>query len=374
MALEADLDWLRVHTPLTRRAAEDLAEEDWRSHVFVLAIHLDVKMIPVIEALLRTGTRVILLGANPATTRDDVVAWLARGGAEVRAAHGMSEEGRLQAMDWAIDQRPDFLSEMGGEATVRVIQTRPDVAAAVRAGMEATGTGIRRLGNVTLPFPVFNWDELPLKQGLHNRYLVGLMVWNTFLNVTGLTLHGRRVLVLGFGPVGRGIAEHAQRLGAVVAVADPDPRRQVEARHQGCLVQPLADALPVADVIVTATGNDRVLGSTHFPLLRPGALLLNAGHSNLEIDIPALRRFPTVPLLPHVEAVDLDGGRRIYLLAGGAMFNLSAGPGDPYDAFDLTTAIMVEGIRFMVHRYPDFPPGVHLFPAEVEHAVVANLR
>ena len=374
MALEADLAWLRAHTPLTRRAAEQLVEEDWHDHTLCLAIHLDLKMIPVVEALRQTGARVLLLGANPATTRDEVVAWLTEAGAVARAAYGMDDDARLEAMDWAIGRRPTFLSEMGGEVTVRLVRMRPDVAAAVRAGMEATGTGLRRLAEVALPFPVFNWDELPLKQGLHNRHLVGLTVWNTFLNVTGLTLHGRRVLVMGFGPVGRGIADYAQRLGAIVAVADPDPRRQVEARHQGCLVQTLEEALPAAQVVITATGRERVLGSPQFRLLRPGAILLNAGHSNLEIDVPALRRFSPTPVRPHIEAVDLDGGRRVYLLAGGAMFNLAAGPGDPYDAFDLTSAIMLEGIRFMVRRHAEFPPGVHLFPAEVEHAVVANLE
>jgi len=374
MGLDADLAWLRAHIPLTRRAAEGLAGEDWRAHTFCLCVHLDLKMIPVLEGLERTGARVLLLGANPATTRDEVVARLARAGVEVRAACGMDAADRRAALDWAVEQRPAFISEMGGDVTAHLVGTRPDAAAGVRAGMEATGTGLRRLAELPLPFPVFNWDGLPLKQGVHNRHLVGLMVWTTFLNVTSLMLYGRRVLVLGFGPVGRGIADHAQRLGAVVTVSDPDPRRQVEARHQGCLVQPLREALPAAQVIVTATGRERVLGPEQFALLRPDAILLNAGHSSAEIDVAALRRRPTTTVRPYIEAVDLDGARRVYLLAGGAMFNLAAGPGDPYDAFDLTTALMVEGIRFMVHRHRDYPPGIHLFPPEVERAAVANLE
>lgn len=372
MALEADLAWVHAHTPLTRRAAERLAGEDWRNQVLCLVIHLDLKMVPVVGALLRTGAEVLVLGANPATTRDEVVAHLAAAGARTQAAAGMDEAARLAAADWAISRRPSFLSEMGGEVTVRLVRTRPDVASEVRAGMEATGTGLRRLAEVDLPFPVFDWDRLPLKQGLHNRHLVGLTVWNTFLNVTGLSLHGRRVLVLGFGPVGRGIADYAQRWGALVAVVDPDPRRQVEARHQGCLVASLEETLPQAEVVVTATGREGVLGTPQFGLLAPGAILLNAGHSGGEIDVAALRRFPMAPVRPHVEAVDLEGGRRVYLLAGGAMINLAAGPGDPFDAFDLTSALMLEGVRFMVRHHRDFPPGVHPFPAEVEHAVVTN--
>ncbi|MDR7509511.1 MAG: adenosylhomocysteinase [Armatimonadota bacterium] len=366
-SVDAELPWLWRHIPLTRRIAADLRGLAGRS--LCLNIHLDIKMAPVVDALVAAGARVVVLGCNPHTTRDAVVAWMVRRGAEVRARAGMAESDRQAAIRWALGQECEFVSEMGGDV---LLAAAGDSRAtrSLRAGMEATGTGIARLQGVALSVPVFNWDGLTLKQGLHNRHLVGLMVWATFLQVTLLTLYGRTVLVVGYGLVGQGLADYARRLGARVLVCELDPVRAHLARHHGCEVVSLDEGLARADVVVTATGREKVISTPQFPLLREGALLLNAGHSTLELDVPALRAHPTRRIRPHVEAVEL-GGRTVYLLAEGAMFNLAAGPGDPYDAFDLTSALMLAGIEYMVAHHQDFPPGLHLMPAEVERRVAA---
>ena len=366
----ADLPWLRRHVPLTHVAAARLESGLLHNRAVALNVHLDLKMIPLVEALVQSGARTLVLGCNPHTTRDEVAAFLAASGAEVYAWAGMSEEERRQAMIWAIESGCEFISEMGGELTALLVQAYPDRAAHLRAAMEATGTGITRLAQLRLPVPVFNWDGVTIKQGLHNRYLVGLMIWHTFISIAQLTLYDRRVAVVGYGLVGQGIAEYARLLGARVLVSDLNPVRQVQAKHQGCEVLPTAEALQAADVVVTATGRDGVVGRPEFALLGDGCLLVNAGHSNLEIDVPALRTFPHRRLRPAIEEFTVNG-RRLYVLAGGAMLNLAAGMGDPYDAFDLTTALMLSGIGFMVRRYRDFPPGIHLLPAEVEQEVAA---
>lgn len=366
--VQAQLRYLERHIPTTRRAAGRFGERDLRGLRIAFSIHLDLKVVPVIEAVVRSGAEALVLTCNPWTVRDEVCDHLREIGARVRARHGMSEREREEAMDWALAQSPQFLCEMGADLTVRLLTVHPERAGSVRAAMEATGTGILRLRDLSPPFPVFNWDDLPLKQGLHNRYLVGLVVWTTFLHVAQVTLYGRRVAVLGYGLVGQGIAEYARLLGAVPLVVEPDPARALLARTAGCWTMPLEEALRWADVVVTATGRQRVLREEHWPLLRDGAFLLNAGHSNEEIDVGSLRRFPHRTLRPHVEEVEL-GGRRVYLLARGAMFNLAAGPGDPYDAFDLTSALMLEGIAYMLDHHADHPPGVHLMPPDVERRV-----
>ncbi len=367
-AAEAELPWLHRHIPLTRRVASGLSADAFRGRTICLNVHLDIKMVPIVDALTAAGATVLVLACNPQTTRDSVAAVMAARGASVYAWAGMSERDRRDAIHWALAHECEFVSEMGGDVLEAAVREGPAARLPLRAGMEATGTGILKLQGLALPVPVFDWDDLALKQGLHNRYLVGLMVWNTFLNVTSLTLYDRRVLVIGYGLVGQGVAEYARLLGARVMVCDLDPVRQMQARHHGCEVVSLVDGLPHAGVVVTATGREGVLGAPEVALLRDGCILANAGHSNAEIDVPALYRHSTRRIRPAVEEITLNG-TMVYLLAGGAMINLAAGPGDPYDAFDLTSALMLAGIEFMIRRHADFPAGVHLLPAEVEQRI-----
>ena len=367
-AAEAELPWLQRYIPLTRRVTADLSRTTLRGRRIVLNVHLDIKMVPVVEALVQSGAHVVVLGCNPDTTRDSVAALMAARGAEVYAWAGMTEAERHEGLRWALSRECEFVSEMGGELLETAVREGSASRQTLRAGMEATGSGILRLQALRLPVPVFNWDGLTLKQGLHNRYLVGLMVWHTFINVTALTLYARRVLVIGYGLVGQGIAEYARLLGAQVLVCDIDPVRLVLARQQGCEPVSIRDGLARAAVVVTATGHDRVLGANDFPRLADGCILANAGHSSLEIDIPALRRYPTHEVRPAIEEVAVEG-RTVYLLAKGAMLNLAAGFGDPLDAFDLTSALMLAGIEFMVQHHAAFPAGIHLLPPDVQHRI-----
>ncbi len=361
MTFADELEYLRQQTPLTRAVADRFRTRDLRGVRVAFAVHLDIKTVPVLEAVVQAGAEVFVVTANPATVRDEVCAYLQECGARVQAWSGMPESAWQESLAWALAARPHFLCEMGGELASRAARDPGDV----RAGMEATGTGIQRLRGLELPFPVLDWNALPLKEGLHNRYLVGLVTWTTFLHVARITLYGKRVLVVGYGPVGQGVAEYARLLGAVPVVAELSPDRQVLARHAGCEVLPLEQALPTAHVVVTATGREGVLRDEHFARLREGAFLLNVGHSNRELDTDALRRYPTRTLRPHVEEVSLPHGR-VYLLAGGAMFNLAAGPGDPYDAFDLTSAIWLAGLAHLLDSGPGYPPGLHPMPRSVE--------
>ncbi len=194
------------------------------------------------------------------------------------------------------------------------------------------------------------------------------MVWNTYLNTTRLMPYrpsrAGHPLRLGRAKgLPTTLASWAHRSSS--ATSTPFVSSRQSTRGVPLSSSPTASE---SDVVITATGRERVIGAQEFPHLRDRCMLANAGHSNLEIDIPALRRYRTSSLGPALEEVDL-GNRRIYLLAGGAMLNLAAGPGDPYDSFDLTSALMLAGIEFMVAHYTEYPPGIHLLPDGVEQRI-----
>ena len=363
---ERDLAWIRRHMPLTRAQLASLPSLDGVR--LACSIHLEPKMTSVVETVLERGAAVFLTSCNRTTVRNEMVQYLVSRGAEAHAWNGMSSTDEDDAGAIAIDWKPTHLCEMGAALTSTIVQ-RED-APPVRASLEATGSGISRLDKLVaegheLSFPIFNWDDLPIKEGLHNRYLVGLSTWQTFTERTRLSLHRKRVVVVGFGLVGHGIAESARAFGGTVSVAERDAARLLQARYAGFETGTLEDLAPEADVIVTATGVGNVINMSHFPLLKDGAFLVNVGHNPDEIDVEALpKRSEAVPF---VEEVSLDEPQRtIYLFAGGSMANLTAGQGDSLNAFDLTLATMVAGLGFIfTEEAVSYPPGVTVLPKHV---------
>lgn len=352
-----ELTWIRTHMPRTQRALQTLP--DLSGVRLACCVHLEIKMIPLFEALLARGAKLFLTTCNPTTVRDDTVRWLLEHGAEADARCGMSAAEYEAALQRALDWQPTHLCEMGGDLS-HALHQRKDIHA-VNASLEGTGSGISRLQGLALRYPVFNCDDLPIKEGLHNRHMVGLTTWTAFFERTRLSLHERRVLVIGYGSVGRGVAESARAFGGAVTIVEHDPARALEAAYAGWHVQPLEIALPEADVIVTATGACDVLTAEHFLHLRDGAFLLNVGHRADEFDLAALRVYPHSEVQPFLEAFQIQQ-RTIYLFAGGSMANLTAGKGDSLNAFDLTLAVLTAGIGHLVQASASAAPGVQLLP------------
>jgi adenosylhomocysteinase len=356
-----ELAWTRTHMPRTRRALAALP--DLTGVRLACSIHIDLKMVPLLEGVQQKGAQLFVITCNPQTARDEVVAHVQSTGVTVDAWHGMPADAYQAAITHALAWQPTHLCEMGADLTMALHQ-QPAPAGAVRAGLEATGSGIARLAGLNLRYPIFNWDDLPVKEGLHNRRMVGLTTWHMFLTRTWLTLHGKRVLVVGYGSVGRGLADAARAYGGIVCVAERSPARALEAQYAGWEVRPLEDAIFQSDVIVTATGARGVIHAEHLPLLKNGVFLLNVGHHADEIDVAALYAYPHRSVMPFIEAIDL-GERTVYLLAGGSMANLTAGQGDSLNAFDVTLAVMTSGIGHIVGEGTRAPAGVHILPRAV---------
>ncbi|MGH8906618.1 MAG: NAD(P)-dependent oxidoreductase [Egibacteraceae bacterium] len=356
--LGGELSWIARFTPATRAAADALPRLDGER--LLVTCHLDAKMVGYFAGVVAAGAQVWACAANPLTTRDAVVDHLAGLGVRVTARFGDPTDRNAAALHAALAAEPTLLVEMGADASVAGNGRAPSV----RGALEATGTGIDRLAALGLAYPVFDLDGLALKQRLHNRHLVGLMAMTTFVALTGLSLHSKRVLVVGYGPVGRGIADAARAFGAAVTVCDPDPTARLAAGYRGYPTSSLAAGLATSQVVLTATGVDGAIRFEDLAACPDGVFLANLGHSNTELPVDELRAHAVEVPRPGVE-VCVVGGRVRYLLTGGAMLNLAGGPGDPYDTFDLITALLLDATAFLAtdgHRYP---PGLHPLPATV---------
>jgi adenosylhomocysteinase len=347
-----------------------VASSDLSGRTVACRQHVLANTISILAPFVEAGARVRLAPCNSDSTDDRAAAHLASIGVEVRARAGMSAAELDESLAWLVSEPADALCDMGGDliAAATAAGHRPDGA------LEATTTGLHRLDGLDIRFPVLDWNSIALKDLIHNRHHVGVETWPAFTAITGLALYGREVVVVGFGPVGQGVAARARDLGAVVTVVDLDPVRLVQARHEGCRVAELPVALRNASVIVTATGFDKVLGATQLAHVADGAILVNVGHSDREIDVDWLDRHPSTPIRRHLERYELDG-RRVYLLNRGSLVNLAAGLGaGASQLFDPFAAIMLLGLdAILTGQTTALPNGVQRYPRPLEQRVARAL-
>ena len=366
----AELEWIAWTNPITTAFGDEVAASDLSGRTVACQQHILPDTVCVAGPLLRAGARVRMAPCNPDSTDDRAAAHLASIGVEIRGHAGMTPVEHADAMAWLASEPADALCDMGGEliAATAAAGHRPAGA------LEATTTGLHRLAGLEIPFPVLDWNGIALKDLIHNRHHVGAETWPAFAAITGLSLYGREVVVVGFGPVGKGVALRARDLGASVTVVDLDPVRLIEAQHHGCRVADFDDAVRRASVVVTATGFDGVVGPEQIERVADGAILVNVGHSHREIDVDWLNGHSHKELRRHLERYDVNG-RRVYLLNRGSLVNLAAGLGGGVpQLFDPFVAIMLLGLAAILRgRLADLPGGVQRYPAELESRVARAL-
>ncbi|MCA9781795.1 MAG: hypothetical protein KC800_33990, partial [Candidatus Eremiobacteraeota bacterium] len=241
--------------------------------------------------------------------------------------------------EWYQSEGNFFLCDLGGD----MICWAAERGVAIQGAMEGTTSGIKAIASLSEKpeFRIVDWNSAPLKLEIHNEKMVGFSLWQTFTEVTRLSLHGKSVGVLGYGLVGKGIARTARALGGSVSVYDPDARRSTCASYEGFCCPGRAEVLQ-SEVVVTSTGVYGALKEEDMPLFTEGAFVLNAGHSEDEIHEAIRDHSSRRKVLEHVEELNPDLGKPFFLLARGRLLNLAAGFGDTINAFDVTSAILVE--------------------------------
>jgi len=363
----AEQSWWRVTRPVLSQLAESVATLDLAGTRVACFQHIRPDSPLILLPLVRAGVAVRIAAVNPDSTDDVAAAFLAREGVEVWGWAGMTDAERGEGLEWLLEEPPDAVSDMGGElieAIVRRGLPRP------AAALEATMSGLHRLAGLEIPFPVYDWNDIPLKDRLHNRHHVGLQAWPAFCDITGLALHGRSVLVVGFGPVGRSVALHALAFGALVSVAELDPVRALEALHHGCRVVPLDDGLASCSIVVTATGREGVLGPAELRRVRPGTILANVGHSNREIDVAWLEQQPGGTARRLIDRYVVDG-RELFLINRGSLVNLAEDAGIAVDElFDPFAGIMLRGLAWILEGgAASASPGLQPYPPALEREI-----
>jgi adenosylhomocysteinase len=363
--------------PVLRLIRERFAAERPLEGVRVAAcLHVTAETACLARALVAGGAEVGLCSANPLSTQDDVAAALARDDAiDVHAQRGEDIDAYLSHVTALVDSEPQITLDDGADLLTAIHARDGDAGERLTGGTEETTTGLLRLRRLEaegrLRCPVLAVNEALAERTLNDRYGTGQSALDGILRAANLLLAGHTLVLLGYGFAGRGIAQRARGAGAAVIVCEVDPLRALEARMEGYEVMPALDAAERGDLFVTVTGSRSVLRREHFERMKDNAVLANAGHFDVEIDLHDLRALAeggVQPVLPLVDQYDL-GDRRLNLLASGRVVNLAAGEGHPAAVMDVSFALQALAAEHLALRGDDLRPGVLDVPRAIDDEV-----
>ncbi len=334
------IEWVGSQCRLLSRIADEFDEtQPFKGLTIGTGIHLEPKTVALLLTLKRGGARVISTG-NLNTTQPESVAYLNAHGVEAIGEPTQHDSVRNEYLDEILDAEPDLILDNGGDMFARWLDRPYD---RLRGGTEETTSGRIRLAPLRerLNLPILVINDSPIKQFAENRHAVGQSTIESFLRITNLATNGRRVVVFGYGSVGKGVALSFQRAHAYVSVLERDPVLRMEAMWDGFMVPDRDEALASADIIATVTAARDVVTARDLAILQDGAILMNIGHLPVEIDVAGMAAHPSVasfgPTDAGISTFSMLDGRRIHLLTDGHMVNL-AGPrplGNTIESMDL---------------------------------------
>ena len=373
---EKKIRWVERNMPVLRGIGEDLQKEKpFAGLRIALSVHMEAKTAYLCRVLEMGGAEMYVTGSNPLSTQDDVAAAVAAGGIEVFARYGCSMEVYEDCLCRVLEPGPNLIIDDGGDL-VKLMHTKyRALIPGVIGGCEETTTGIHRLRAMDrageLRFPMVLVNDADCKHMFDNRYGTGQSVWDGIMRTTNLIVAGKTVVVSGYGWCGKGVSLRAKGLGAKVVVTETDAVRALEAVMDGYEVMPMREAAKAGDIFVTVTGCSGVITAEHFETMKDGAILSNAGHFDVEVDMAALNALAVkkYEARHNIQGYVLPSGKTLFSIAEGRLVNLAAADGHPAEIMDMSFAVQALGAEYLSQNRGSLAPGVHAFPRELDDAV-----
>lgn len=371
--------WVKEHMPLLNILNERYAEKKIFDGLnMVVTIHLEAKTAYLAQTLKNCGANVVVTGSNPLSTQDDVAAALADSGITVFATHACSQEEYDLYLSKALDTKPSLIIDDGGDLVNMLHSIRRELIPNLIGGSEETTTGVHRLKALNeagkLAFPMIAVNDAYCKYLFDNRYGTGQSSWDGIMRTTNLAVAGKTVVVAGYGWCGKGVAMRAKGLGANVIVTEIDPIKGIEAVFDGFRVMPMREAAKYGDFFVTVTGCKDVITKEHFPLMKDGAVLANAGHFDVEInvkDLEAMTVEPAYEVRKNITTYTMPNGKKINLLGEGRLVNLACGDGHPVEVMDLSFAMQFLAMKYLLEHKGELQNNLYVLPEELNTEIAA---
>lgn len=338
-------------------------------------LHVTAETANLMLTLRAGGARVALCASNPLSTQDDVAAALVAEGISVYAVRGEDSGRYYDHIRTVLDGAPDVTMDDGADLVTTLLKERP--AQTPIGSTEETTTGVIRLRAMeaegVLRFPVVAVNDSATKHLFDNRHGTGQSALDGVIRATNLLLAGKTVVVIGYGDCGAGVAARAAGMGSHVVVVEVDPVRALAAAMEGHRVTDATEAAAIGDLFITVTGNIHVLRGEHFDLMKDGAIMANAGHFDVEIDLAALaaRSRGRRRLRHELDEWLLEDGRRLHVVADGRLVNLGAAEGHPAEVMDMSFANQALAAEWLITHRDSLEPRVHRLPAHLDAEVAA---
>ncbi len=369
---EKNFLWAKAHMGALTTLAEKYSKARPLKGVKLgVCLHVTKETSVLIDLLLKAGAEVELAGSNPLSTQDDIAAYLSTR-TDVWAWRGQTSK----EYDWAIGEvlrtRPDQLVDDGADLHVAALSSR---SGSIVGGSEETTTGVVRLKALEsegrLRFPVIAVNNAQTKFLFDNRYGTGQSCFDGIMRATALLLAGMRVVVVGYGWVGKGVAMRAKGLGSSVTVVEVDPIKAVEAHLDGFGVSNIMSAAPKGQLFITATGQKNAIPYEAIERMSDGAILANVGHFDVEIDAKTLlqKAKSVKEVRTNVDEVTLRNGKKVYLIGKGRLANLVAAEGHPPEVMQMSFANQFMAAIELHKNHEKMKPKVYGVSVETENEV-----
>ncbi|MGB6411665.1 MAG: adenosylhomocysteinase [Candidatus Deferrimicrobiaceae bacterium] len=371
------IEWAKKEMPVLRSIGERFAKKKPLKGLRISAcLHVTTETAALMQVLAAGGAKVTLCASNPLSTQDDAAAALVKNdGISVYAIKGENRKTYYGHILQALSVKPHVTMDDGADLVSVIHTKRREVLKGVVGGTEETTTGVIRLRAMAkkgvLRYPIVAVNEAKTKHFFDNRYGTGQSTLDGILRATNRLLAGSCFVVAGYGWCGRGLAMRARGMGARVLVTEVDPLPALEAIMDGFEVASMSEAAAKGDIFCTLTGNIHVLRGEHFRKMKDGAIVCNAGHFNVEIDIPALAKLARSvrTVRPFVEEYRMRNGRAIHLLAEGRLINLSSAEGHPSTVMDMSFANQALGVEFLIKKKGTLDNVVYPIPDAIDREI-----
>jgi adenosylhomocysteinase len=372
------IEWAEREMPVLRLIRERFESERPLEGLRIGAcLHVTTETANLMRTLKAGGAQVALCASNPLSTQDDAAAALVEEfGIPTFARRGIDRDGYYAHLNAVADTHPQLTMDDGCDLVSLLHKERRNELGGVFGGTEETTTGVIRLramaADGALAYPVVAVNEAKTKHFFDNRYGTGQSTVDGILRATNILLAGRRVVVAGYGWVGKGISSRMRGMGAQVAIVEVDPIAAIEAVMDGFQVMPSLQAAEWGDLFITATGNVNVFGEEHFRRMKEGAILANSGHFDDELELGALRRMASGQvrrIRRDLEEYCLEGNRRIYVLGEGRLVNLAAAEGHPAQVMDMSFANQALAVEYVAKHHDELEPKVYVVPEDIDREV-----